>query len=152
MDLTSLKKSVLEAARTRLRTNAQDLRERINDLQAVTIGDDNAESASQTESTHGSDVELMNSLAEQLEHLQHDIDRLEEIDPSARPTAIQYGAVVLTDKRNFLIATSVEEFEVNGTAYLGVTPKAPLIQAMLGRKNGDEVTFNNITYQIKEVF
>jgi transcription elongation GreA/GreB family factor len=148
----ALKKSVLEAARTRMEATAAQLKERIKDLRAVTIGDDNAESASQTESTHGSDVELMNSLGDQLEILQQDLDRLAEIDATSELESVQYGAVIHTDKRNFLIAASVEEFEVDGRSYLGVTAMAPLIHAMLGRKAGEEVTFNGITYKIKEVF
>ena len=152
MDRIALKKSVLEAARARLEENTTDLRERIQELRAVTIGDDNAESASQTESTHGSDVELLNSLVEQLEHLEQDIDRLEMITPDQQLKTVQYGAIVLTDKRNFLIASSVEEFKVRGEDYLGVTPKAPLVQAMMGRKAGEKISFNGIDYSIKEVF
>jgi transcription elongation GreA/GreB family factor len=148
---TALKQSVLEAARARLEATAAELRERINDLHAVTIGDDNAESASQTESTHGSDVELMNSLTEQLEHLRQDIDRLGAIDASERMDHVQYGAVVHTDKKEFLVGASIEEFPVMEHRYLGVTTKAPLIQAMLGKKAGDSVTFNKITYKILEV-
>lgn len=130
----------------------KELKERIGDLQAVTIGDDNAESASQTESTHGSDVELMNSLSEQIMAFQQDMDRLDGIDAAGTMDSIQYGALVHTDKRNFLIATSVEEFEVNGRPYLGVTSKAPLIQKLMGHKAGDEVEFNGVKYKIKEVF
>ena len=151
MSTTALKKSVLEAARARLEANAEKLRERINDLQAVTIGDDNAESASQTESTHGSDVELMNSLSEQLEHLKQDIDRLEAIDPSQKLETVQYGTVVRTDKKDLLVAASIEEFNAGEQRYLGVTPKAPLIQTMLGKKAGDTVHSNNMTYKILEV-
>ncbi len=152
MEKTTLKEGVLEAARARMQATADELRERIKDLHAVTIGDDNAESASQTESTHGSDVELMNSLSEQLEHLQQDLDRLEQIDPHTKLPSIQYGAMVRTDKRNFLIAASVEEFQVQDIPFLGVTPRAPLIQAMLGKKAGDSVTFNGIVYNIVEVY
>jgi transcription elongation GreA/GreB family factor len=151
MKNTSLRKSVLAAARTRMEATAAELKERIRDLHAVTIGDDNAESASQTESTHGSDVELMNSLTGQLEHLQQDLDRLEELEVLAPPEVISYGSVVQTDRRNFLIAASVEEFKVDGTPWLGVTPRAPLIQALMGLKAGEEVTFNNVTYRIEQV-
>ncbi len=151
MNDPALKSGVLAAARARMEETVKELRERISDLQAVTIGDDNAESASQTESTHGSDVELLNSLSEQITMLQHDLDRLSEIDTSVPMEKVQYGAVVHTDKRNFLIAASVEEFQVNGQPYLGVTPKAPMIGKMMGKQAGEELEFNGITYQIKKV-
>src|SRR5688572_10370565 len=118
MDPIALKRSVLEAARLRLATTADELQERITDLRAVTIGDDNAESASQTESTRGSDVELMNSLGDQHEHILQDIDRLGQIDPAVKLDTVQYGAVVHTDQRYFLIAASLEEFEAGKRKYL----------------------------------
>jgi transcription elongation GreA/GreB family factor len=152
MDHTALKRSVLKAARTRLEATAAEIKDRINDLKAVTIGDENAESASQTESTHGSDVELMNSLGEQYEVVLRDLDLLGQIDPAVKQDSVQYGAVVHTDQRNFLIAASLEEFNAGGRTYLGVSTKAPLIQALLGRKVGDRITFNGVTYGIQEVF
>ena len=117
----------------------------------MTIGDDNSESASQTESSRGSDVELMNSLGEQYEHLLRDIDQLSTIDPSVRMDRVQVGAVVHTDRRNFLIATSLEEFDAGGKRYLGVTPKAPLIQTLLGKRAGEAATFNGIAYTIQDI-
>jgi hypothetical protein len=151
MDHTSLKRSVLKAARTHLEATIVELRERINELKAVTIGDENAESASQTESTRGSDVELMNSLGEQLEHTQSDIDQLDLIDPSVKLDVVQYGAVVHTDQRNFLIAASLEEFDAGGKFYLGVSTKAPLIHALTGRTVGESVTFNGLTYTVQDI-
>jgi transcription elongation GreA/GreB family factor len=145
------KKRVFQAAHDRLSIYLKDLRERIEDLRSVTIGDDNAESASQTESTHGSDVEVMNSLSEQLEHVQQDMERLDLLDVNAPMDTVQFGSVVITDQRNFLIATSVEEFEVDGLRFLGVTPRAPLIQALLGHRVGETIAFNSINYTIREI-
>jgi len=151
MEPTALKSSVLDAARKKLEETAADLKERIKDLRSVTIGDDNAESASQTESTRGSDVELMNSLGEQLDHVQADMARVTDINPSVRLDVVQYGAVVHTEKHHFLIAASIEDFIVDGTHYLGVSTKAPLIQALTGLKKGEKVDFQENTYTIKEI-
>lgn len=152
MDHTAQKRSVLKAARSRLEATASELSDRISELRSVTLGDDNAESASQTESTRGSDVELMNSLGEQLELVQREKERLEQLLPEELIDTVGYGAVVHTDLRNFLIATSLEEFDAGGRSYLGVSTKAPLIQSLLGKRAGDKATFNGITYHIQEVF
>lgn len=151
MENTALKKSVLKAARTHLENTAVELRERIADLKAVTIGDENSESASQTESTRGSDVELMNSLGEQLVHVQQDLDRLSTLDAAAPMEMVQFGAVVFTDQRNFLIAASLDEFDAAGHRFLGVTPKAPVIQALYGKKVGDHAVVNGVTYTVQAV-
>jgi len=151
MDQTSLKRSVLKAARTRLDSTTVELRDRITELRSVTIGDDNAESASQTESTRGGDVELMNSLGEQLEIIKRDLEQIDLIDPSVKLDIVQYGAVVHTDKRNFLIAASLEEFDAGGKYYLGVSTKAPLIQALTGKGPGETVDFNGTHYTIQDI-
>lgn len=151
MGKTELKQSVLIAALAQLEETASDLQERITDLRSVTLGDDNAESASQTESTRGSDVELMNSLGEQLQHVKADIERVSEIDPKVRFDVVQYGAVVHTEKHHLLIAASIEDFNVNGTHYLGVSTKAPLVQALSGSKKGETTSFQGRTYTIMEI-
>lgn len=152
MDHTALKRSVLKAARTKLDTTRGELQDRIAELKSVTIGDDNAESASQTESTRGGDLELMNSLSEQLEIIKRDMEQLELIDPAVKLDIVQYGAAVHTDQRNFLIAASLEEFDAGGKLYLGVSTKAPLIQALTGKGPGDSVEFNGTTYTIQDIF
>lgn len=151
MDHTALKRSVLKAAHTKLLDTAAELRDRIAELKAVTIGGDNAESASQTESTRGGDLELMNSLSEQLDHIQTDLEHLDAIEPTVKLDIVQYGAVVHTDQRNFLIAASLEEFDAGGKYYLGVSTKAPLIQALTGKAVGDSVDFNGIIYTIQDI-
>lgn len=151
MDHSALKKSVLKAARTRLEATASELKTRIDELKAVTIGDDNAESASQTESTRGGDVELMISLGDQYKHIQLDLEQLGAIDPAVKLDVVQYGAVVHTDQRNFLIAASLEEFDAGGKWYLGVSTKAPLIQALTGKAVGQAVEFNGTKYAILDI-
>jgi hypothetical protein len=151
MDRIATKKAVLKAARTRLENTAAELRARVNELRAVTIGDDNAESASQTESTRGGDVDLMNSLGLQLEHVQQDLDRLGIVAPEAVMDSVQLGAVVHTDQRNLLVGFSLEEFDAGGRRYLGVTAKAPLVQALYGRRAGDSVDVNGIRYTVQDI-
>lgn len=151
MDHTSLKRSVLKAARSHLENTLADLMGRIQDLRSVTIGDANAESASQTESTKGSDVELMNLLGEQQVTVQRDLETLSTIDPAVRLDVVQFGAVVHTDQYNFLIAVSMDDFDAGGKEYLGVTTKAPVMQELSGRKVGEKATVNGVTYTILDI-
>jgi transcription elongation GreA/GreB family factor len=151
MEPSILKRAVLKAARTRLEDLAAELKERVADLRSVTMGGDDAESASQTESVRGSDVDLLNALEDQLLQVDRDLVRLSQLNPSAHSTAVQYGAVVHTSVRNFLIAVSMDEFDAVGRRYLGVTLQAPVIQALLGRSVGDRVMVNGVTYTVEAV-
>lgn len=151
MDRIATKRAVLKAARTRMEDTAAELKARIEELKAVTIGDDNADSASQTESRRGGDVDLMNSLGAQLEHVLQDLDRLSIISPDSPMDSVQFGAVVHTNARNLLIGFSLEEFDAGGKRYLGVTPKAPLVQALYGRKEGEHATVNGVEYEVQGI-
>lgn len=151
MERTTTKAIVLRAAIDHLRGMESELRERIDELKAVTFGDDNAESASQTESLHGSDVEVMNGLGQQIEQIHRDIALLEGIDPAERHEAVRFGSLVRTDRRDLLISTGIEEFKAGGRSYLGLSARAPLFQQLLGKRKGDEVKFNNVTYRIEDV-
>ncbi|MBL7963308.1 MAG: hypothetical protein JNM31_05610 [Flavobacteriales bacterium] len=152
MDLANQKALVLSAAKARLLVTEAQLRERIADLKAVTIGDDNAESASQTESTRGSDVDLMNSLGEQREHILREIALLDGMDPHQLQEKVAFGSVVHTTTRDFIVVAGIEEFQAGGRSYLGISPMAPLFQAMQGKHKGDSLTFNGVTYTINELF
>lgn len=151
MERTNTKALVLRAAIEHLRGLGTELRERIDELKAVTIGDDNAESASQTESLHGSDVDVMNGLAQQIEQVQRDIALLEGIDPAERHESVRFGSLVRTDRRDLLVATGIEQFEAGGRSYLGLSPRAPLFRILSGKRKGDQVEFNHVTYKIEEV-
>lgn len=151
MEPTALKRAVLKAARTHLDNIAAELKERVADLRTVTMGGDGAEIASQTESTRGSDVDLMNALEDQLAQVEQDIDRLGQLDPASQATSVQFGAVVHTDQRNFLIAASMDEFDAMGHRYLGVTPKAPVIQALLSKRVGESATVHGVTYTVQMI-
>lgn len=151
MERTKTKALVVRAAIDHLRKVETELRERVNELKSVTIGDDNAESASQTESTHGSDVEVMNGLTGQIENILRDILLLESLDPAERHDTVRFGSLVRTDKRDLLVATGIEEFKAGGSSYLGLSPRAPLFQRLQGAAKGDSVSFNNVTYRIEDV-
>lgn len=152
MDRTAIKKAVLKAARARLENTAAELKERITELRSVTLGGEDAETPSQTESLRGSDVELLNSLGEQYNHVLADLARTGAIDASIHPDVVGFGTVVHTDKRDLFVGASLEEFDARGRRYLGVTPRAPLVQALLGRRVGERVTVGNTAYVIEAVF
>lgn len=152
MEHTELKREVLKAAGARLGSSLSELRERIEEIRNVASGNEDSESASQRESTRGGDLELMASLGEQARLIEQDLDQLQRIDPAVRLDIVQYGALVHTDKRNFLIGASLDEFEAAGKQYLGVSTKAPLIQALTTMSVGEQLTFSGIDYTIEEIY
>ncbi len=81
---------------------------------------------------------------EQLDHLKATAD---VVSHSAEP-----GAVVVTDALTFYISTSVEQFNVDGKTYVGLSVQSPLFQVMKGKRPGDTFAFNKTTYVINNIF
>lgn len=146
------KQLVIDGAKRRLSGILAEYRERIEDLRAVTLENDLAETASQTEGRRDADIELMNTMGEKLEQVQRDLETLDQVEPQESHEEVRFGSVVHTDQRDLLVAVGVEEFDVDGRAYLGLSMRAPLYQAISGRRAGETVSFNGIDYTINEVF
>lgn len=152
MEHSTVKRAVLKTAISRLELTANELREQIKEIRNVASGNDDSDSASQRESTKGGDLELMESLSEQLLITQKDLEQLQRIDPTVKLQVVQYGAVVHTNVRNFLIGASLDQFDSAGKPYLGVSIRAPLIQELSAMTVGERLSFNGIDYIIEDIF
>lgn len=123
----------------------------INDLRSATIMDELQETASQSEMSRVADIELLDRFGDQLERLENQLRGLQRMDPHALFEAVDVGAVVTTDHRGFIIGPSIEEFQVDGRTFQGLTPEAPLFAVLRGKRKGDHVTFGSTTYNVLDV-
>lgn len=135
------------------RTVVNDFKERIDDLKAVTVNNDNAESASQSEARRDSDIELMSTLADQLDFATRELETLQGMTLNGEDhSAVTFSSVVHTDQRNFFVGVSIDNFDIDGKEYWGISPRAPLYKVLEGAKAGDQISFNGVNYKINEVF
>ncbi|HEU5146157.1 MAG TPA: GreA/GreB family elongation factor [Chryseosolibacter sp.] len=65
--------------------------------------------------------------------------------------AAETGSLVVTDRGRFFIAISIGKVEVDGEAYMVISPASPLGKQLIGSKSGDTRTFNNQHYHVKEL-
>lgn len=77
---------------------------------------------------------------------------LEKIRPDKLFDTVQFGAVVITDKQNIFVSTSVGRFESGGASYYGISPQAPIFRAMENGKAGSSFEVNGRRFEIKDVF
>ena len=149
--LPLIKHHVFREAERELTSMIDSHKDRINDLRSATIMDELHETASQSEMTRVADIELLDRFGDQLERLENQLLGLQRMDAHAQMDAIDVGAVVSTDHRNFIIGPSIEEFEADGRTFQGLTPEAPLFAALRGKRKGDHVLFGVITYNVLDV-
>ena len=61
------------------------------------------------------------------------------------------GSIIFTDKVNFVIGLSFQEFEWGNKKFIGTSIDAPIYSTLEGKVVGDEVEFNDIKYTIEEI-
>jgi transcription elongation GreA/GreB family factor len=152
MNKLELKRDIIVAGKQKLETVINDFKERIAELKADALDETQEESASQSESRQDGELELMDSLIAQLDFAEREMEVLNQIKVDAEHKEVDFGSVVITDKRNLFISTGIEDFKANETAYFGLSTQAPLYKNMAGLKAGDSLSFNGINYSIKEVY
>lgn len=61
---------------------------------------------------------------------------------------VQPGSLVITSRGAFFISISAGKLTLDGSDYFAVSPASPIAAALSGRKAGDVVMFNKLTYQL----
>lgn len=132
----------------------QDFRNRLREMQAGEA-DDNADGTDKYSSSHRAEtIAEMRLLEEQLEFASHEWDELLKIESYHDDVhdKVEFGSVVVTDKRTFFVSASIEEFKVGNYALFGLSVHTPLYKAMKGRLIGESFQYGETTYFIKSVF
>jgi len=76
---------------------------------------------------------------------------LSRLNANEAHEVIQVGSQVETDKSKFYISIPLGAFELEGTKLFAVSPTAPLIQKLMGKRAGDVINFNGVATRIVEV-
>ena len=85
----------------------------------------------------------------------HDIQLLNEvfskINPQDRPGKISLGSVVWTSKAHYFISVSLGALQVEQNTFYAISPHTPIGKLLMGKEVGDELSFNHVSFVIKEV-
>ena len=77
---------------------------------------------------------------------------LEAINCSVSHKVIVLGSLVKANEIYFFIATALPQITLEGANVFGVSPQAPIGMQFMGKKAGDCIQVNTITYKIESVF
>lgn len=149
-DKMELKKKIYNKCLSILEENAETARQTMNQIQ---------HDANEAEQEHdvfdGSRSELLRErdiYAEQLQKAVDDIQILKKVSFDGLEDQVEFGAVVHTNKHNMFIALGMGKVDIDGNTYFVISKDVPIYKAMEGLKVGDKFTFNNMDFEIKDVF
>jgi len=76
---------------------------------------------------------------------------LQQIENVDTAKDVKNGSLILTSEGNFYISISAGELNLENQKFIAVSQAAPIGRAFIGRKVGDEISFNGNKYLIKEI-
>lgn len=81
------------------------------------------------------------------------VENLERFKSIQRDDAkgVQEGDVVFTSKVNFVIGLAFKDFEWDNEHFIGISTNAPIFEALEGKEEGDNFSFNGVDYTIEEI-
>ena len=65
---------------------------------------------------------------------------------------VEHGAVVSTDKQNFLLSIGAGKFMVGNKVFFAISAQTPIYAALKGKKVGDTLVFNGQSQTIREIY
>lgn len=92
--------------------------------------------------------EKLNLKLSELIQLQNILQKLPEEKISDK---VVLGAIVKTKKAIFYVSIAMPAVLHKNQTIICISPSAPLMQLLLNRKVGEEIAFNNISYEIVEI-
>ena len=134
------------------------LHEKIKSLQQV-LSDLKESGSNETKSTAGDKHETALAMLQieqanvraQLKEAQEQLAVFERIDPAVSSTVIMNGSLIKTDKGFFFLTVAAGKAVVDGQVVIAVSGQSPLGSRMRGRREGDEVVVNGISYLVEAV-
>ncbi len=151
MDKLAFKEKVLQAAKEKQQEIIQDLEAAIDRRKKATEQDDQ-DMRDYFESTREEILEYVDHLADQLNIARSEMDLLDKLRVEKEHDQVTVGSVVVTDMMTFFVAVGLEDFEAEGEKFFGISTRAPIYKAMVGKKKGDRFTLMDQEHEIQDLY
>jgi hypothetical protein len=149
-----LRKELLTACFLKQSALINDFKTRIETLLA-SEGLGNEEAYDNNQLSHSSQrAEEVNALNQALEFANEELKILQHLATQTNVTHIQVeaGSIVTTKNIKFFVSVSIEQFDVYGQVYVGLSTKSPLFLSMKGKRKGQKFAYKGTPYQIIDIF
>ncbi len=134
-----------------IKNRFQTIQNTINDIQ-LSLTTETKSSAGDKHETGRAMLQLEREKAgNQLAEILKTKTSLSKIDTSKTSKVIGLGSVVYTSQANYFISISAGELKVNSDGFYAISPNTPIGQLLIGKTNGDMVSFRDRKFLIEEV-
>jgi len=149
MKLSDLKKELLNACFDEIDDRAASLRKVMEDAQQS--ANDYGQPKDRYDSYRTQLLRKRDMFGQQLFKILEQRSILEKIDPDKSSTAVEFGALVVTNNQTIFITIGLGKFSFSGHDYFVISPGVPFFRAMEGLKAGDAFEFRGQKCNILEI-
>lgn len=153
IETPELRKKLIDACIAKQQLLINNFKDRIKTLtENEGLGNEESYGSEDTASNSAKAAEI-NALNNQLEFANRELELLESLRATQHVTRnrVALGAIVATNLHTFFVSASLENFEVNGRPYVGISTQSPIYQAMEGKSAGETFTFKGTRYEIRAI-
>ncbi len=143
-----IKPLLLEACEAHVQSRWEHIQKRINAI-VGSLSEATKSSAGDKHETSRAMLQLdREHLGNQLKEIEKMQSMLQRIDVDTTSTKARLGSLVLTEKASYFISVSIGAITIEGATYFCLSSSAPLGQMLLGKEEGQTITFKGTSQQI----
>ncbi len=147
----SIKEELFNKCSAALEVRLSVILKTISDLE-TSLQSETKSSAGDKHETGRAMVQLEREKAgQQLAKLQKNRNLLQRIDYSSKHHNVALGSIVFTSQHNYFISISEGEINVDNTTFYAISPQSPIAKLLLGKTEGDTISFRSGTFAIVKV-
>lgn len=146
------KQKLLDHCSACLKKRRQILQNQLKQLQD-SLTSETKSSAGDKHETGRAMVQLeQEKLSHQLLELEKSKSILQRVDTLQQTDRVHLGSLVQTDTASYFVAISCDAFQEKGSKVFCISVSAPIAKALLGKKEGEDFTFNGKKHKILKVY
>ena len=149
MELSGIKKELLEACFAEIDERADSLRKVMDDAQQS--ANDYGQPKDRYDSYRTQLLRKRDMFGGQLNKILAQHNLLEKVDPEKKCDRVEFGALVVTNKQKIFVSVGIGKFPFRGEDYFVISPVVPFYKAMEGKKIGDDFEFRGQKFNILEI-
>jgi hypothetical protein len=150
MNGKNLKKRALVQAKAKVEDQVKVMRQELVELQRSSEADTKSSMGDKYETSREMIQQERDKIMSQLSLLQMQLIALDQVNLERLHAQVENGSLVIASSNCYFICASLGIIKSEVPVFF-ISSQAPIAQALMGKKTGDEVTFNGQKFCINEI-
>lgn len=151
-ELLAKKQQLLEVCMAFQKQRIDSFRKAMEEAQQAANSEEKSTAGDKYDTSRAMNQNERDMNARHLQEALKDLETLQYIKADVLSKEVRLGSVVKTSKGNYFISISAGQLKLGNEIFFAVSTLAPLGQAMLHKKAGEDFSFREQSMKVLEVF